>query len=256
MRARGLVADFVVVNEQASSYVQDLQQAIESLCENSRLRGKELGPRQHIFAVRRDLMDETILQDAARRRARRAAHPQRHHLRPDRARRGGRLAGARRLAAGRMPAHCARLPAPAAHALPRRPSSMSAPTAAGLSQWNGFGGFDGDGRDYVVRLAGRRTTPQPWINVISNASFGFHTSAEGAVLHLEPQQPRLPADAVVERPGHQPAGRGDLHLRPGQRQGVLAVRRRGARSLDDLRGAARPGLLAPSAPSAGRCRWN
>jgi cyclic beta-1,2-glucan synthetase len=41
-----------------SSYVQDLQNAIDQLCENSRLRGSELGPRQHIFAVRRDLMDE------------------------------------------------------------------------------------------------------------------------------------------------------------------------------------------------------
>ncbi|TJV09795.1 MAG: hypothetical protein E5Y16_37280, partial [Mesorhizobium sp.] len=58
MRARGMMIDFVVVNEQASSYVQDLQRAVETLCENSRLRGKELGPRQHIFAVRRDLMDE------------------------------------------------------------------------------------------------------------------------------------------------------------------------------------------------------
>ena len=58
MRARGVVADLVIVNEQASSYVQDLQQAIEWLCENSRLRGSEHGPRQHIFAVRRDLMDE------------------------------------------------------------------------------------------------------------------------------------------------------------------------------------------------------
>ena len=58
MRARGLVADLVIVNEQAASYVQDLQQAIEWHCENSRLRGRELGPRQHIFAVRRDLMDE------------------------------------------------------------------------------------------------------------------------------------------------------------------------------------------------------
>ncbi|TIX34408.1 MAG: hypothetical protein E5V36_28440, partial [Mesorhizobium sp.] len=51
---------------------------------------------------------------------------------------------------------------------------------SGLDQWNGFGGFDSDGRHYVVRLAGRRTTPQPWINVISNPSFGFHISAEGA----------------------------------------------------------------------------
>ena len=58
LRARGVIADLVIVNEQASSYVQDLQQAIEWLCENSRLRGSEHGPRQHIFAVRRDLMDE------------------------------------------------------------------------------------------------------------------------------------------------------------------------------------------------------
>ena len=94
---------------------------------------------------------------------------------------------------------------------------------------------------------GGRATPQPWINVISNASFGFHSLGRGRVLHLEPQQPRLPADAVVERSGHQPAGRGDLHLRPGQRQGVLALRGRRARSGGDLRGAARPGLSTFSA---------
>src|SRR5690606_9262411 len=35
LRARGLVFDLVVVNEQAASYVQDLQQAIERLCENA-----------------------------------------------------------------------------------------------------------------------------------------------------------------------------------------------------------------------------
>src|SRR5690606_2355804 len=58
LRARGLVFDLVVVNEQAASYVQDLQQAIERLCETARMHGRELGPRQHIFAVRRDLMDD------------------------------------------------------------------------------------------------------------------------------------------------------------------------------------------------------
>jgi cyclic beta-1,2-glucan synthetase len=58
LRARGLVIDLVVVNEQASTYVQDLQHAIEALCENSRARGREHGPREHIFAVRRDLIDK------------------------------------------------------------------------------------------------------------------------------------------------------------------------------------------------------
>src|SRR5690606_7738953 len=33
LRGHGLLADLVIVNEQASSYVQDLQQAIEALCD-------------------------------------------------------------------------------------------------------------------------------------------------------------------------------------------------------------------------------
>lgn len=182
MRARGMMIDFVVVNEQASSYVQDLQRAVETLCENSRLRGKELGPRQHIFAVRRDLMDEVTyktLLAAARivlhtrngtifdqiERAEAAALQARDILQP-----GGAMAP-------REPS----LPAPiSAQALAAQSLIESSADGSGLSLWNGYGGFDGDGRHYVTRLAGRRTTPQPWINVVSNASFGFHVSAEGA----------------------------------------------------------------------------
>ncbi|CAN7525938.1 protein ndvB [Mesorhizobium amorphae] len=179
MRARGMMIDFVVVNEQASSYVQDLQRAVETLCENARLRGKELGPRQHIFAVRRDLMDEATyktLLAVARvvlhtrngtifdqiERAEAAALQARDALQP-----------APGTAGPREPL----LPAPAAMA---RSSAESSADGSGLSLWNGFGGFDGDGRHYVTRLTGHRTTPQPWINVISNPSFGFHVSAEGA----------------------------------------------------------------------------
>src|SRR5690606_13165849 len=57
LRAHRVVVDLVIVNEQASSYVQDLQQAMEQRCDNARLRGGALAPRQHTFAVRRDLMD-------------------------------------------------------------------------------------------------------------------------------------------------------------------------------------------------------
>ncbi len=49
-----------------------------------------------------------------------------------------------------------------------------------LAFWNGFGGFDMKTGEYVIRLSGYSHTPQPWINVISNSSFGFHVSAEGA----------------------------------------------------------------------------
>ena len=150
MRARGLLADLVIINEQASSYVQDLQQAIESLCENSRLRGKELGPRQHIFAVRRDLMDENSYKTLLA-VARVALHTRNGtHLRPDRARGSG---GACRRAMRRRHAVEARLPRSQAGRSPRcrRRVCRSAADGSGLRIWNGFGGFDRDGRDYVVQ---------------------------------------------------------------------------------------------------------
>ncbi|MHA6684796.1 GH36-type glycosyl hydrolase domain-containing protein [Mesorhizobium sp. A556] len=203
MRARGLMADFVVINEQASSYVQDLQQAIETLCENSRLRGTELGPRQHIFAVRRDLMDEgtykTLLAVARVvlhtrngtifdqiERAETAALQERDTLALQDAAQSAGIA----------------LPAPKQRA---KFDDRSA-DGSGLSNWNGFGGFEGDGRHYVVRLTGHRVTPQPWINVVSNASFGFHTSAEGAAFtwsrnSRDYQLTPWSNDPVTNRPG-------------------------------------------------------
>eukprot|EP01031_Cornospumella_fuschlensis_P049447 gene49447-60535_t len=57
LRARGITADLVIINERASSYAQDMQHALDSMCENLRLRGLSDGPRQHIFSVRRDLME-------------------------------------------------------------------------------------------------------------------------------------------------------------------------------------------------------
>jgi len=180
MRARGLLADLVIVNEQASSYVQDLQQAIESLAENSRLRGKELGPRQHIFAVRRDLMDETSYRTLLA--AARVALHTRNGTIFDQIERAELAALQARDAA--TAAESIMLSELTAEMHAGSPSSRALTTASasgeGLESWNGFGGFDRDGRDYVVRLTGYRTTPQPWINVIANESFGFHSSAEGA----------------------------------------------------------------------------
>ena len=175
MRARGLVADLVIVNEQASSYVQDLQQAIEALCENSRLRGKELGPRQHIFAVRRDLMDETSYRTLLA-VARVCLHT----------RNGTIFDQVERAEAAALQARdalaLAQVSERAEPALVQASPARGARKVGGegLSHWNGYGGFDADGRDYVVRLIGNRATPQPWINVVANTAFGFHCSAEGA----------------------------------------------------------------------------
>ena len=57
LRSRGVTADLVIINERASSYAQDMQHTLDAMAENLRLRGLADGPRQHIFAVRRDIME-------------------------------------------------------------------------------------------------------------------------------------------------------------------------------------------------------
>jgi cyclic beta-1,2-glucan synthetase len=49
-----------------------------------------------------------------------------------------------------------------------------------LEYFNGLGGFDAGGREYVVVLDDGLWTPAPWINVIANAQFGFLVSADGS----------------------------------------------------------------------------
>src|SRR3954462_476619 len=138
MRTRGMMIDFVVVNEQASSYVQDLQRAVETLCENSRLRGKELGPRQHIFAVRRDLMDEATYKTLLA-VARVVLHT----------RNGTIFDQIERAEAAALQARDAlQLPVGMAQTLPAIAAPLFAASTAvdtvadgsGLSHWNGFGG--------------------------------------------------------------------------------------------------------------------
>lgn len=48
-----------------------------------------------------------------------------------------------------------------------------------LDYYNGFGGFAADGKEYVIKWEGK-STPAPWINIISNPNFGFQVSEVGA----------------------------------------------------------------------------
>lgn len=49
-----------------------------------------------------------------------------------------------------------------------------------LSFYNGLGGFSKDGKEYVIFLENGQNTPLPWINVISNRSFGFIVTESGS----------------------------------------------------------------------------
>lgn len=200
-REKGLIADIVVINERAFSYAQDTQRAVEWLSESFRIRSQHQGQKPHIFTVRRDQMsDETYNTLLAA--ARIVMHAQNGSLaeqlkriedlsvdlanrkenKPDEGeprpgRRDSRLSAEADYAATGTDSGktIAKLPGVAPFTVPAR----AMPSGAGLEFWNGYGGFDASG-DYIVRLNGARTTPHPWINVIANAEFGFHVSAEGS----------------------------------------------------------------------------
>ncbi len=167
LRSRGVTADLVIINERASSYAQELQHTLEGLCEKLRRIGQAESGRPHVFALRRDLMDEVTF-DAIIAAARVVLHA-----------RNGKLIDQINRAVSLFAT-------PLDKNVYQRPPLGSADfpsdlvtDGAGLEFWNGFGGFDKDGAEYVIRLRGGQSTPQPWINVIANDRFGFHVAAEG-----------------------------------------------------------------------------
>src|SRR5688572_9869218 len=164
-RMKQLAVDLVILNEQASSYAQSLQDALETQvrASQSRLQHEGIASSGNVFILRGDLIsaeDRTLLQTAARavllsRRgtlAEQVERPQRAH--------------------------------PPAFALPpRSPVTKSADVVAArpeLEFFNGLGGFTDDGGEYLTILGEGQWTPAPWINVIANPSFGFQVSESGS----------------------------------------------------------------------------
>ena len=167
-RLKGLVVDLVILNERGASYVQDLQIALETLVRTSRST-THLGTehdRGGIFVLRSDLISaetRALLLAVARvvllsRRGNLA--DQLNRVQTPR----GVLPPARRR--------------PATDAGPKETPPPVAALAA-LQFFNGLGGFSPNGREYVTVLGPGQSTPAPWINVVSNPSFGFQVAAEG-----------------------------------------------------------------------------
>ena len=164
-RMKRLGVDLVIVNERASSYVQDLQIAIETAVRGSQSRpriGEEVA-QGSVYALRADLMSgdaRALLQSVAR-----VALIARR----------GRIAEQ----LNRLPQSPVRPPPIRRQKLPQ-PQPSPGPAPGELEFFNGYGGFDKDGQEYVTILKAGDTTPAPWINVIANPGFGFQAAAEGS----------------------------------------------------------------------------
>ena len=164
-RLKRLAVDLVILNERATTYVQDLQDALETQLRMSQSRPRFGGDqaRGAVFILRSDLIsDQTraLLVSVAR----------------------VVLTGQR----GSLAVQLDRQREPAGEAALEHANQMPAallpgtPLPQGLEFFNGLGGFAADGREYLTLLGPAQTTPAPWINVIANPHFGFQVAAEGS----------------------------------------------------------------------------
>ena len=163
-RMKQLAVDLVILNEQGSSYVQDLQASLEAHVRagQSRLQSESDRPSGGVFVLRGDLIsaeDRRLLQTAAR-----AVLLSRQ----------GSLAEQ----VARQRSEPAALRVPRRRNEPKR--SAVVPPRLDLEFFNGLGGFDANANEYVTILGEGQWTPAPWINVIANQSFGFQVSESGS----------------------------------------------------------------------------
>src|ERR1019366_8172042 len=170
-RMKQLAVDLVILNERASSYVQDLQIALETLARASRSPPADVEQRLgRVFVLRADLIPpetRALLASVARVvlvGQRGSLADQLDHIpTPNEPAAAERKAAVTRAAS--------ELATPAfARAVSRQP----------LEFFNGLGGFAENGREYVTTLGPGQSTPAPWINVIANPAFGFQVAAEGS----------------------------------------------------------------------------
>jgi len=190
-RMKQLAVDLVILNERPTSYLQDLQHALEGLVRAYQARSPagEGSARGAVFILQTELIPvETnrLLQNVARAVLL--------------SRRGSLFKQIQRLeeaeAVVRPPPRRAPVSEPPAAAPPRLQ----------LEFFNGLGGFAEDGREYVTILGEGQWTPAPWINVIANPAFGFQVSVEGSgyTWSLNSQQNQLTPwsnDPVGDQPG-------------------------------------------------------
>jgi cyclic beta-1,2-glucan synthetase len=163
-RMKGLAVDLVILNEKQLSYIEDLQNLLQTLVRESQTLSLHHEHENHgvIFVIRIDQLsveDRVLLQTAAR----------------------AVLVSNR----GTLAEQLLRHPRPIAPFVLSKPIPALGPHSPALIPpklefFNGLGGFAEHGREYVIVLENGQWTPAPWINVIANSEFGFIVSESGS----------------------------------------------------------------------------
>ncbi len=190
-RMKNLAVDLVILNEKPTSYLQDLQNSLDALVRTGQ-RKSSPDPSSgsgKIFLLRGDVISPEVrnqLQCVARAVLFSHRGTLSDQLARSQQRQGPVLPPPKSIRAGKR--QDVPLPYPA------------------LQYFNGFGGFAEQGREYVVVLDEGLRTPEPWINVIANPSFGFIVSESGAcftwsVNSRENQLTPWSNDHVTDTPG-------------------------------------------------------
>ena len=175
--------DLVILNERASSYVQDLQNALDTMVRISQSRSRPRTSGGSIFVLRGDLISPEA-RDALSVAARAILI----------GRRGPLADQLDRLDLERRPAVPPRAPAEPAIGLKNTWSPQ-------LEFWNGLGGFDQNGREYVTILRDGATDARALDQRRRQSGLRLPGRRRGRRLHLVDQQPREPDHAMVERSG-------------------------------------------------------
>jgi cyclic beta-1,2-glucan synthetase len=159
-RRKGLMVDLVILNAEHMSYRQTLQDQIMSLITSNT-------PTDHSgnvivrIAEQVPLEDKILLQSVARI----ILSDQRGTLKEQLSR--------RRVSPPTMPVLSVRK-------LQYRPAPQPLPPLpADLQFFNGLGGFNQQGDEYIIGLTAGVTTPAPWVNVLANPNFGTLVSESG-----------------------------------------------------------------------------
>ncbi|NSW91494.1 MAG: glycosyl transferase [Firmicutes bacterium] len=183
---KGVELDLVIITEDESGYLQLLQDMVKDAVASSHAR-ELLGKRGGVFIISKNQItdeDVVLLYTAARLVLKGNSYPIEEQLEWERKMKEKSTKEVTHYESSvcENRNYVSRIEAQGQHKFQEiHPVAreVSPANQVSLKFFNGLGGFANDGKEYIIYLKNKQTTPAPWINVISNKNFGFIISESG-----------------------------------------------------------------------------